>query len=218
MNKLNGFKFRDYLLPTRCNWSNLKENVLDLSFTIEDNENIWNRDFNITINSKGKIIQSSALTSKCDNIDYYITMGKNLKRIKTFCETKGEDLFIKVEKIANESNQIYDELYFQENNQIEKLKEEYNYYDTCNNYFNLQDTLKNLNKRKKLSHKENTLRILSQQIEKVEKEIKEAKNKLDDYEIKANKIDEEIKIMELKEKEISRDKLEELEKEYSKYL
>lgn len=218
MNKLNGFKFTNYFLPTRCNWSNLKENVLDISFTIEDSENIWDKNFNVTINSEGKIIQNSALTSTRDNIDYYITMVENLKRIKTFCETKGKELFIKVEKISNESNQIYDELYFQENNQIEKLKEEYNYYDTCNNYFNLQDTLKNLNKRKKISRKENTLRILSQEIEKVEKKIKEAKNKLDEYEEKENMIKEETMIKDNKEKEIKYNKLKELEKEYKQYL
>lgn len=61
-------------------------------------------------------------------------------------------------------------------------------------------------------------RILGQEIEKVEKEIKEAKNKLDDYEVKANKINEEIKNVEVKTKEINRDKLIELEKEYSQYL
>ena len=88
----------------------------------------------------------------------------------------------------------------------------------CDDYLQLNDTLKNLNKRKKLSRKENTLRILGQQIEKVEKEIKEAKNKLDDYEVKANKINEEIKIVEIEEKEKNRNKLIELEKEYSKYL
>ena len=218
MNKLNGFKFTNYFLPTRCNWSNLKENVLDISFTIEDSENIWDKNFNVTINSEGKIIHNSALTSTCDNIDYYITMVENLKRIKTFCETKGKELFIKVEKISNESNQIYDELYFQENNKIEKLKEEYNYYDTCNEYFKLQDTLKNLNKRKKISRKENTLRILSQEIEKVEKKIKEAKNKLDEYEEKENMIKEETMIKDNKEKEIKYNKLKELEKEYKQYL
>ena len=88
----------------------------------------------------------------------------------------------------------------------------------CDDYLQLNDTLRNLNKRKKLSRKENTLRILGQQIEEVEKEIKEAKNKLDDYEVKANKVNEEIKIVEIKEKEKNRNKLIELEKEYSQYL
>lgn len=218
MNKLNGFKFTNYLFTTRCNWSNLKENVLDISFTIENNENIWDRNFNVTINSEGKIIQNSALTSTRDNIDYYITMVENLKRIKTFCETKGKELFIKVEKISNETNQIYDELYFQENNQIEKLKEEYNYYDTCNEYFKLQDTLKNFKKRIKLSRKEVTINKLTKQIEEVEKEMDELKNKLDEYEEKENMIKEETMIKDNKEKEIKYNKLKELEKEYKQYL
>ena len=218
MNKLNGFKFNNYLFITRPNWSNIKENLLDLSFTIEENENIWDKNFNVTINNEGNIVRCSSLTSTTNNINYYITMGENLKRIKDFCKDKGKELFIKAEKVSIESNKVYDKLYIQENAQLEKLKEACNYNKVCDDYLQLNDTLKNLNKRKKISRKENTLRILSQEIEKVEKEIKEAKNKLDDYEIKANKIDEEIKIMELKEKEINRDKLEELEKEYSKYL
>lgn len=218
MNKLNGFKFTNYLFITRPNWSNIKESLLDLSFIIENNENIWDNKFIVSINNEGDIIQCNSLTSTCNNIDYYIKMGENLKRIKSFCKDKGKELFNKAESVLIESNKVYDKLYVQENIQLEKLKEACNYNKVCNNYLQLNDTLRNLNKRKKLSRKENTLRILSQEIEKVEKEIKEAKNKLDDYEIKANKINEEIKIMELKEKEISHDKLEELEKEYSKYL
>lgn len=218
MNKLNGFKFNNYLFITRPNWSNLKENLLDLSFIIENNEMIWDNRFNVTINNEGNIVRCNSLSSTCNNIEYYISMGENLKRIKNFCKDKGKELFIKAEKLSTESNKVYDRLYVQENAQLEKLKEECNYHSICDNYLQLNDTLKNLNKRKKLSRKENTLRILSQEIEKVEKEIKEAKNKLDDYEVKANKINEEIKIMECKEKEINRDKLIELEKEYSQYL
>lgn len=218
MNKLNGFKFNNYLFITRPNWSNLKENLLDLSFIIEDNEMTWDKNFNVTINNKGDIVRCSSLASTCNNIDYYITMAENLKRIKDFCKDKGKELFTKAEKVSMESNKVYDRLYVQENAQIEKLKEECNYNKVCNDYLQLNDTLKNLNKRKKLSRKENTLRILGQQIEEVEKEIKEAKNKLDDYEVKANKVNEEIKIVEIKEKEKNRNKLIELEKEYSQYL
>lgn len=218
MNKLNGFKFNNYLFITRPNWSNLKENLLDLSFIIENNEMTWDNRFNVTINNEGDIVRCNSLSSTCNNIEYYISMGENLKRIKNFCKDKGKELFMKAEKLSTESNKVYDRLYVQENAQLEKLKEECNYHSICDNYLQLNDTLKNLNKRKKLSRKENTLRILGQEIEKVEKEIKEAKNKLDDYEVKANKINEEIKIMECKEKEINRDKLIELEKEYSQYL
>lgn len=218
MNKLNGFKFANYLFITRPNWSNLKENLLDLSFIIENNEMTWDNRFNVTINNEGDIVRCGSLSSTCNNIEYYISMGENLKRIKNFCKDKGKELFIKAEKLSTESNKVYDRLYVQENAQLEKLKEECNYHSICDNYLQLNDILKNLNKRKKLSRKENTLRILGQEIEKVEKEIKEAKNKLDDYEVKANKINEEIKIMECKEKEINRDKLIELEKEYSQYL
>lgn len=218
MNKLNGFKFNNYLFITRPNWSNLKENLLDLSFIIENNEMTWDNRFNVTINNEGDIVRCNSLSSTCNNIEYYISMGENLKRIKNFCKDKGKELFSKAEKLSTESNKVYDRLYVQENAQLEKLKEECNYHSICDNYLQLNDTLKNLNKRKKLSRKENTLRILGQEIEKVEKEIKEAKNKLDDYEVKANKINEEIKIMECKEKEINRDKLIELEKEYSQYL
>lgn len=218
MNKLNGFKFNNYLFITRPNWSNLKENLLDLSFIIENNEMTWDNRFNVTINNEGDIVRCNSLSSTCNNIEYYISMGENLKRIKNFCKDKGKELFMKAEKLSTESNKVYDRLYVQENAQLEKLKEECNYHSICDNYLQLNDTLKNLNKRKKLSRKENTLRTLGQEIEKVEKEIKEAKNKLDDYEVKANKINEEIKIMECKEKEINRDKLIELEKEYSQYL
>lgn len=218
MNKLNGFKFNNYLFITRPNWSNLKENLLDLSFTIEDSECIWDKNFNVTINNKGDILRCSSLTSTNNNIDYYITMSENLKRIKAFCKDKGEELFNKAEKVSIESNKVYDRLYVQENTQIEKLKEEYNYNKVCDNYLQLNDTLKNLNKRIKLSSKENTLRILTQQVQKVEKEIKEAKDKLNDYEVEANKINEQIKIIEVETKEKSRDKLQKIEKEYSKYL
>lgn len=218
MNKLNGFKFNNYLFITRPNWSNLKENLLDLSFIIEGNEMTWDKNFNVTINNEGNIVRCNSLSSTCNNIEYYISMGENLKRIKDFCKDKGKELFTKAEKVSIESNKVYDKLYIQENAQIEKLKEECNYHSTCDNYLQLNDTIKNLNKRKKLSRKESTLRTLNQEIEKVEKEIKEAKNKLDDYEAKANKINKEIKIMEIKEKEKNRDKLEQLEKEYSKYL
>lgn len=218
MNKLNGFKFNNYLFITRPNWSNLKENLLDLSFTMEDSESIWDKNFNVTINNKGDIVRCGSLMSTTNNINYYITMGENLKRIKAFCKDKGKELFNKAEKVSMESNKVYDRLYIQENAQLEKLKEECNYNKVCNEYLQLNDTLKNLNKRIKLSSKENTLKILNQEVQKVEKEIKEAKDKLNEYEVEANKIDEQIKIVEVKTKEQSRNKLIELEKEYSKYL
>lgn len=218
MNKLNGFKFNNYLFITRPNWSNLKENLLDLSFTMEDSESIWDKNFNVTINNKGDIVRCGSLMSTTNNINYYITMGENLKRIKAFCKDKGEELFNKAEKVSMESNKVYDRLYVQENAQIEKLKEECNYNKVCDEYLQLNDTLKNLNKRIKLSSKENTLKILNQEVQKVEKEIKEAKDKLNEYEVEANKINEQIKIVEVKTKEQSRNKLIELEKEYSKYL
>ena len=218
MNKLNGFKFNNYLFITRPNWSNLKENLLDLSFTMEDSESIWDKNFNVTINNKGDIVRCGSLMSTTNNINYYITMGENLKRIKEFCKDKGEELFNKAEKVSMESNKVYDRLYVQENAQIEKLKEECNYNKVCDEYLQLNDRLKNLNKRIKLSRKENTLRILNQEVQKVEKEIKEAKDKLNDYEVEANKINKQIKIVEIEEKEKNRNKLIELEKEYSQYL
>ena len=60
--------------------------------------------------------------SATDNIDYYITMGENLKRIKSFCENKGEELFIKVEDIANENNK---EIKY---NKLKELEKEYKQY------------------------------------------------------------------------------------------
>lgn len=99
MNKLNGFEIRNM----RTSWSNLNENLLDLSFIIEDSESIWDK-FNITINSKGEVIQCNSLMSTTDNIDYYITMGENLKKIKSFCENKGEELFAKVKDITKEND------------------------------------------------------------------------------------------------------------------
>lgn len=99
MNKLNGFEFRNYHSVMRTSWSNLNENLLDLFFIIDDSESIWNK-FNVTIDSKGEVIQCSSLMSTTDNIDYYITMGENLKKIKSFCENKGEELFTEVENIV----------------------------------------------------------------------------------------------------------------------
>lgn len=65
MNKLNGFEIRNM----RTSWNDLNENLLDLSFVIEDSESIWNK-FNVTINSKGEIIQCSSLMSTTDKILY----------------------------------------------------------------------------------------------------------------------------------------------------
>lgn len=121
MNKLNGFEFRSYNFPMRSSWNNLNENLLDLSFIIEDSETIWNK-FNVTINSKGEIIQCSSLMSTTDNINYYITMGKNLEKIKSFCENKGKELFIKVEDVSNENDK---EIKY---NKLKELEKEYNKY------------------------------------------------------------------------------------------
>ena len=65
MNKLNGFEIRDM----RSSWYKSNENLLDLSFIIDDSETIWNK-FNVTINSKGEVIQCGSLLSTTDNINY----------------------------------------------------------------------------------------------------------------------------------------------------
>lgn len=121
MNKLNGFEFRSYNFPMRSSWNNLNENLLDLCFNIEDSETIWDK-FNVTMNSKGEVIQCSSLMSATDNINYYITMGENLKRIKSFCENKGKELFIKVEDVSNENDK---EIKY---NKLKELEKEYSKY------------------------------------------------------------------------------------------
>ena len=216
MNKLNGFEFRNYYSVIRTSWNNLNEKLeklLDLSFIIDDSESIWN-EFNITINSKGEVIQCSSLMSTTDNIDYYISMGENLKRIKSFCENKGKELFAEVENIVNKSNKLYDN----EKIQIEKLKEEYDYNNLCNSHIHLIDTIKAFEKRKKLSRKKDKIEELTNQIEGIKIVIGELKNKLHEYQIEENKI---MKKTRIKEKEIREEKykaLKRLEKEYNKYL
>lgn len=213
MNKLNGFEIRDM----RNSWNNLNENLLDLSFIIDDSETIWNK-FDVTINSKGEVIQCGSLMSTTDNINYYITMGKNLERIKSFCEIKGEELFAKVEVVANENDKFKVDLYDDEKIQIEKLKEEYNYNNLCDCHLHLLDTIKVFEKRKKLSRKKDKIEELTNQIEGIKMVIGELKNKLHEYQIEENKIMEKTRI---KGKEIREEKynaFKELEKEYSKYL
>lgn len=213
MNKLNGFEIRDM----RSSWSNLNENLLDLSFIIDDSESIWNK-FNVTINSKGEIIQCSSLMSTTDNLDYYITMGENLKRIKSFCKNKGKELFAEIENIANENNKLYVDLYDNEKIQIEKLKEKYDYNNLYDSHLHLIDTIKAFEKRKKLSRKKDKIEELTNQIEGIKIVIGELKNKLHEYQIEENKIMEKTRI---KGKEIREEKynvFKELEKEYSKYL
>ena len=213
MNKLNGFEIRDM----RNSWNNSNENLLDLSFIIDDSETIWNK-FNVTINSKGEVIQCGSLMSTTDNINYYITMGKNLERIKSFCENKGEELFAKAEVVANENDKAKVDLYDDEKTQIEKLKEEYDYNNLCDCHLHLLDTIKAFEKRKKLSRKKDKIEELTNQIEGIKMVIGELKNKLHEYQIEENKIMEKTRI---KGKEIREEKynaFKELEKEYSKYL
>lgn len=194
MNKLNGFEIRDM----RSSWNNLNENLLDLSFIIEDSESIWNK-FNVTIDSKGEVIQCSSLMSTTDNINYYITMGENLKKIKSFCENKGKELFAKVKDITKENNKFYVDLCNNEKIEVEKLKEEYNYNNLYDSHLHLLDTIKAFEKRKKLSRKKDKIEELTKQIEGIKMVIGELKNKLHEYQIEENKIMEETRI---KEKEI----------------
>lgn len=213
MNKLNGFEIRDM----RTSWSNLNENLLDLSFIIEDSESIWDK-FNITINSKGEVIQCSSLMSTTDNLDYYITMGENLKRIKSFCETKGKRLFAEMESITKENNKFYVDLYNNEKIQVEKLKEEFDYDNLHDNHLYLLDSIKAFEKRKKLSRKKDKIEGLTKQIEGIKKVAEELENKLNKFEEEKNKIKEET---EAKEKKIRKEKyntLKELEEEYKEYL
>jgi len=213
MNKLNGFEIRDM----RSSWNNLNENLLDLSFIIEDSESIWNK-FNVTIDSKGEVIQCSSLMSTTDNINYYITMGENLKKIKSFCENKGKELFAKVKDITKENNKFYVDLYNNEKVKIEKLKEEFDYDNLYDSYFHLLDTIKAFEKRKKLSRKKDKIEDLTKQIEGIKFVAEELKNELNKFEKEENKIKEEaeIKEKEIKQKEYNERK--EIEKEYNQYL
>lgn len=115
MGELIGFKFKDYSVPIKPNWSSLNGNVLQLSF-------IWDRKINIIINSKGEVIRCSSLMRTTDNIDYYITMGENLKKIKSFCENKGEELFTKVKDITKENDKE------KKYNKLKELEKEYEQY------------------------------------------------------------------------------------------
>lgn len=213
MNKLNGFEVRDM----RSNWNNLNENLLDLSFIIDDSETIWNK-FNVTINSKGEVIQCGSLMSTTDNINYYITMGENLKRIKSFCETKGEELFAKVEDISNKNDKFFTDLYDDVKIQIEKLKEEYNYNNLYDCYNHLIDTLEAFKKQLRRLKREDKIEELTKQIEGIKKVIEEIKSKLYEYEEKEKEINEKAKIKRKEMKKIKYNKFKELEKEYNQYL
>ena len=213
MNKLNGFEIRDM----RNSWNNSNENLLDLSFIIDDSETIWNK-FNVTINSKGEVIQCGSLMSTTDNINYYITMGKNLERIKNFCQNKGEELFAKAEVVANENDKFKVDLYNDEKIQIEKLKEEYNYNNLYDCYNHLIDTLEAFKKQLRRLKREDKIEELTKQIEGIKKVIEEVKDKLYEYEEKEKEIKEKNTIKRKEMKEIKYNKLKELEKEYSKYL
>lgn len=213
MNKLNGFEIRDM----RNSWNNSNENLLDLSFIIDDSETIWNK-FNVTINSKGEVIQCGSLMSTTDNINYYIIMGKNLERIKSFCQNKGEELFAKVENVVNENDKFFADLYDDVKIQIEKLKEEYNYDDLYASYNHLVDTVKAFKKQLRRLKREDKIEELTKQIEGIKKVIEEVKNKLHEYEKKEKEINEKAKIKRKEMKEKKYNILKEIEKEYNKYL
>lgn len=213
MNKLNGFEIRDM----RNSWNNSNENLLDLSFIIDDSETIWNK-FNVTINSKGEVIQCGSLMSTTDNINYYIIMGKNLERIKSFCQNKGEELFAKVENVVNENDKFFADLYDDVKIQIEKLKEEYNYDDLYASYNHLVDTVKAFKKQLRRLKREDKIEELTKQIEGIKKVIEEVKNKLHEYEEKEKEINEKAKIKRKEMKEKKYNILKEIEKEYNKYL
>lgn len=145
-------------------------------------------------------------------------MGENLKRIKSFCETKGKRLFAEMESITNENNEFYVELYKNEKIEIEKLKEEYDYNNLYDSHLHLLDTIKAFEKRKKLSRKKDKIEELTNQIEGIKIVIEELKNKLHEYQIEENKIMEKTRI---KGKEIREEKykaFKELEEEYKQYL
>ena len=213
MNKLNGFEIRDM----RNSWNNLNENLLDLSFNIEDSETIWNK-FNVTINFKGEVIQCSSLMSTTDNINYYITMGKNLEKIKSFCENKGEELFAKANVVANENDKFKVDLYNDEKIQIEKLKEEYNYNNLYDSYNHLIDTIEAFRKQLRRLKREDKIKESTKQIEGIEKVIEEIKDKLNEYEEEEKEIKEKFKERQEEIRKIKYNKLKELEKEYNKYL
>lgn len=213
MNKLNGFEIRDM----RNSWNNLNENLLDLSFIIDDSETIWNK-FNVTINFKGEIIQCGSLMSTTDNINYYIIMGENLKRIKSFCENKGEELFAKANVVANENDKFKVDLYDDEKIQIEKLKEEYNYNNLYDSYNHLIDTVEAFRKQLRRLKREDKIKESTKQIEGIEKVIEEIKDKLNEYEEEEKEIKEKIKERHEEIRKIKCNKLKELEKEYNKYL
>lgn len=213
MNKLNGFEIRDM----RSSWNNLNENLLDLSFNIEDSETIWNK-FNVTINSKGEVIQCSSLMSTTDNINYYITMGKNLEKIKSFCENKGEELFAKANIVANENNKFKVDLYDDEKIQIEKLKEEYNYNNLYDSYNHLIDTVEAFRKQLRRLKREDKIEETTKQIKGIEKVIEEIKDKLNEYEEEKKEIKEKFKERQEEIRKIKCNKFKELEKEYNKYL
>ena len=218
MNKLNGFEIRDYSFPIRPSWDKSNENLLDLSFIVEDSKGIWDRKFNVTINFKGEIVQCGSLIGTLNNIDYYITMGENLKIIKSFCQNKGEELFAKVENVVNENDKFFADLYDDVKIQIEKLKEEYNYDDLYASYNHLVDTVKAFKKQLRRLKREDKIEELTKQIEGIKKVIEEVKNKLHEYEEKEKEINEKAKIKRKEIKEKKYNILKEIEKEYNKYL
>lgn len=220
MNKLNGFEFRNYYSVMRTSWNNLNENLeklLDLSFEIEDSESIWN-EFNVTINSKGQVIQCGSLMSTTDNLDYYITMGENLKRIKSFCENKGKELFTEVENIVNKSNKFYSILCNNEKTQIEELKEKYDYNNLHDNYYYLMDTIETFKELRLKKEDKDKIEYLTRQIKNIEMVLEGLENKLYEYGEKEKEIIEKTRIEEEKIEEEKYKALKELEKEYNKYL
>lgn len=210
MDKLIGFEIRNYDIPIKSNYSNLNEDVLQLSFILD-------RNIDIIINSKGEIICCDNLTIIADDIDYYISIEESLKKIKNFCENKGRQLFAEVENIENRSNKFYVYLYNDEKIQIEKLKEEYNYNDLQDNYYHLMDTIKTF-KELRFEKEDNIKEYSTRQIKSLEMVIERLKNKLYEYGEKKNKIREKTRIEKEKIKEEKYKILKEVEKEYNKYL
>lgn len=173
MYKLNGMR-----LMSECCVFDYFTNNLELVFDIE-NGDTWDKSFNIGLDENGNIVKCSSLVSTMDNIDYYIEMGKILETIKGFCGIYGKMIYDRIKKVVEDEDKELEELYEKEKNTESEIKRTRGYDKLLIEEKDLFNKITNLRKKRRRLRKENKIMEISIEIEVLEKNLEDLRNKID---------------------------------------
>lgn len=198
MYKLNGMR----LMSEHCVFDYFTNN-LELVFDIETGDTVY-KSFNIGLDENGNIVKCSSLVSTMDDIDYYIEMGKILETIKGFCGIYGKMIYDRIKKVVEDEDKELEELYEKEKNTESEIKRTRGYDKLLIEEKDLLNEIINLKRKRRRLRKENKIMEISIEIEVLEENLEDLRNKIDLIKVELDSLKKYIEKERMQIKECSK--------------